>query len=128
MNYNLTLILIIIYLGVVYLLVKYYKIKQQVNQMTEITAKCSDIVVRRTYNKKYYLYFYTFTFQKEEYTVSEKYRLPIFQKKMQINNKYPMVIDKNNPKEYVSPNSYAYYKYYLYLSLTLIFISLLLFL
>lgn len=127
MNPNLTLILIIIYLLVIYLFTKYYKISQKLKEMHEINAKCSDIVVRRTYNKKYYLYFYTFTFKKEEYSISEKYQLPLFQKKMQINKKYPMAVDSKNPQQYVSPNVYATYKYYLYFSIFLILISFLLF-
>ena len=88
MNKDLAIILTIIYLIVIYLVYKYYNYTKKIKYMKEIKVTCSDVIIRRTYNKKYYMYFYKLKYKSEEVIISDKFRLPIFQKYIKINNKY----------------------------------------
>ncbi len=124
---DLIIILVIIYLVVVYLVTQYFKIKQKMKIMQPIMATCTDIVVRRTYNKKYYFYFYKIKIKHDEITLNERKRLPIFQKQIKINTKYLMYVNEQNPDEYVSPTQVLAHKWYLYGAIMLIILSLLLF-
>ena len=127
MNKDLAIILTIIYLIVIYLVYKYYNYTKKIKYMKEIKVTCSDVIIRRTHNKKYYMYFYKLKYQNEEVIISEKFRLPIFQKYIKINNKYLMMINPKNIDEYISPIEYKTYKYYLYISIFLIILSILFF-
>lgn len=127
MNNNLVIILVLIYLLVVYLLSKYYKIIQKIKQMQEVMATCTDIVVRRTYNKKYYLYFYTFKIDNDTNNISDKLRLPIMQKKIKIKDTYLMYVNNRNIDDYISPITTLTYKWYLHGAIILIILSFLFF-
>ena len=94
--------------------------------MEQTKAICTDVIVRRTYNKKYYMYFYKFTFKNEEYNVFEKLRLPLWQKKIKIKEKYLMYVEQNNPNNYVTPITTLSYKYYLHGAIMIIILSFLL--
>ena len=58
MNNNIALILTILYLIALYLFYKYYKINSQIKNMKQTKAICTDVIVRRTYNKKYFLFLF----------------------------------------------------------------------
>ena len=124
MNPNLTIALLIIYFLAIYFFYKYRQIVKKIKEMKLVKAICTDVIVRRTYNRKYYMYFYKYTFKKEENTITDKYLLPIFQNKIKINNKYLMFA---NEKEAISPLTALTYKWYLYAAIGLIIASLLLF-
>ena len=127
MNKDLAIILTIIYLIVIYLMYKYYNYVKKIKYMKEVKATCSDVIVRRTYNKKYYMYFYKLKYQKEEEIITDKLRLPIFQKYIKINKEYLMMVNPKNTSEYLTPIEYKTYKYYLYISIFLIILSILFF-
>ena len=107
---------------------KYIILKSKQKKMQEVKAKCTDIVIRRTYNKRYYLYFYQFSFQKENINISDKIRWAYFQNKIEINKQYLMYVNPQDPNDYLTPIETMTSKWYLYLSLLLFVISLFLFL
>lgn len=127
MHKDKAIIMVIIYLIICYLLEKYYKLAKKKKNMNEINCTCTDIIIRRNYKKKYYMYFYKLKYQKNEEIITDKLRLPIFQNFIKINNKYLMMINPKNPNEYLTPIEYKTYKYYLYVSIFLFILSLLFF-
>lgn len=106
---------------------KYYKLITKKKCYQSILSKCSDVIIRQTYRKKYYMYFYTFKIKNKEYNVHDKLIFPIFQNKIKINNKYLMYVNNNNPNEYISPIKTITINWYLYGSIILFIISILLF-
>ena len=123
MTHGLTFFLVISYTLMFFSLYKYLIIKQKIKNMHQVNAICTDVIVRRTYNKKYYLYCYTFKFHNEEYSLTDKLRLPLFQKRIMIQEKYPMYVNRNNPQEYLTPVAIITYKWYLYGAIFLFILS-----
>ena len=123
MTHGLTFFLVISYTLMFFSLYKYLIIKQKIKNMHQVNAICTDVIVRRTYNKKYYLYCYTFKFHNEEYSLTDKLRLPLFQKRIMIQEKYPMDVNRNNPQEYLTPVAIITYKWYLYGAIFLFILS-----
>lgn len=95
--------------------------------MEEKEAYCSDVIVRRTYDKKYYMYFYKVKIDDEEISISEKKRLPFMQSKIKIKEVYKVFINPKNTNQYVSPIQVLTYKYYLILAIILIVLPLIIF-
>lgn len=127
MNTNTLTIIIIISFAALYCFYKYIFYQRRINKMKEVSALCTGVLVRRTYNKKYYLYSYTMKYKKEEVPIADKMRLPIFQKRIKINEKYKMYVNPHNTEDFITPIDTLTYKWYLYAALSLLIIALLLF-
>lgn len=105
---------------------RFIEIYKKMKNMIEIEAIVTDVIVRTTYNRKYYMYYYSFVFGGNEYTIEDKKRTPWMHKKIVINQTILMYILPDNPKEYISPMSVLTYKYYLLLAICFIVLPLLL--
>ncbi len=127
MNTNTLTIIIILFLAVLYCFYKYIFYQRKVNEMKEVFAICTGVLVRRTYNKKYYLYSYTMKLKKDEIPISDKMRLPLFQKRIKINEKYKMYVNPKNTEDFLTPIETLTFRWYLYAAICLIVIALLLF-
>ena len=120
------IILTICILISLYFLHKFSIIYQDMKKMQLIKVNCSDFIIRTSYNKKEYVAFYEYTFKKEDYTASDKSRLPFLKYFIKLNKKYDMYINPNKPNSYVSPYELIVYKYYLILALLFIIVPMLL--
>ena len=92
----------------------------------KINAKCTSFIIRTFYNKKEYCSFYSFKIKNDEFTASDKSRFPFLKCFIKNNGTYPIYVNKNNPKEYISPYEVIIHKYYLIISILLLIIPLLL--
>ncbi len=105
---------------------KYFIVERKIKKMEQIEAVCTDVIVRRTYEKKYYMYYYKANFNGEEVNFSERKRLPFMQTFILINHKYTMFVSKDL-KDYVLPIQFLTYKFYLWATVFLIVVPLIIF-
>lgn len=105
---------------------KYFIVERKIKKMEQIEAVCTDVIVRRTYEKKYYMYYYKANFNGEEVNFSERKRLPFMQTFILINHKYTMFVSKDL-KDYVLPIQFLTYKFYLWATIFLIVVPLIIF-
>lgn len=115
------------YVGAFFSFRKYFKTQAKIKQMQRIKCKCSDVIVRQTYNKKFYIFYYESELKGELSKFIEQKRIPIFNRYIKINNEYLMFVNVSNDKEYVGPIETFLNKYYLILSIVLIVLPLVIF-
>ena len=115
-----TIVFVICFSIAVILIYHYIKFRRKINNMEIIIAKCSDTTLRTTYQKNIRLYYYTYIYNKEEYTTSDKVRfqIPFFAPK--INKEYKMYINPKNPNNCVTPLEIFYSKIYIILGIILL--------
>lgn len=109
----------IFFVGAFFSFYHYIKIKNKIKSMQEIKATCTDVIIRTTYNKKYYMYFYTFKLD-GTCNISDKRRTPLMRNKIKINEEYIMYVNPKNDKDYVTPIETMTNNFYLFLSIALI--------
>lgn len=123
MNTN-SFILIIFWLIAFFSFYKYYKIQRKINNLEEYVATCSDILIKNTYNRKYYIYYYEVNYQNNKYILQDKLILPFLKGRIKINEDYKIYINLKNGQDYVTPMEVMTYKLYLFISIALIIIPL----
>lgn len=121
------IIFTIFYVGAFFSFRKYYKTQAKMKHMQNINCICSDVIVRQTYNKKFYIFYYERKIKGELSKFIEQKRIPIFNRYIKINNEYLMFVNESNDKEYVGPIETFLNKYYLILSIVLIVLPLVIF-
>lgn len=114
-------VVFVIFWGIaIILFYKYFKTYQKSKSMEKITCKCSDVILRTTYSKNTYVYFYSYTYKDEEYTTSDStsFKLPFFCPK--IGDVLEIYINKNNANDTINPLTLFYNKLFLFLSFLLL--------
>lgn len=127
MNKDATIITTIFFLLAFFSFKYFLKIYNKKKRMIEVKAIVTDVIVRTTYNKKFYMYFYTFSFQDEKVNISDKKRFPFFQNRIKIYDEFFMYVNPHNMDDYVTPIEGMTYKFYLFLSILFILLPLLFF-
>ena len=117
-----TIILALFWIIAFFAFYKYYKIQKKVNKIPEGLAVCTDFIIKNTYQRKYYIFYYKVLAKKEEFIIQDKVILPLFKNKIKINETYKIYF--KNQDEYVTPIEVITYKLYLFLSLVLIILPL----
>lgn len=105
--------------------IKWHQTNLKIKQMKKITCQCSDVIKRTTYEKNYYIYFYTFTLKKEEYTISDQTRFKLFFFNPKINDFLTMYVDSKNPKKFVTPLDLEMQKVKMFLAIAFLIIPIL---
>lgn len=120
---NLTYFLILLFLIFgLYFLFKFIHIYHKIKLYSPTKVLCTDSIIRRTYNRKYYIFIYHVKLKKEEFNLRDQTLLPFYPKLIKINQNYLMYIDLNNPDNVVTPLEVLSYKYYLLIGLILLII------
>ena len=113
-----TIILALFWIIAFFAFYKYYKIQKKINKMSEGLAVCTDFIIKNTYQRKYYIFYYKVLAKKEEFIIQDKVILPLFKNKIKINETYKIYF--KNQDEYVTPIEVITYRLYLFLSLILV--------
>lgn len=118
------LIFVICYSLAIILIYYYIKFKNKTKNMQLIEAKCSDTTLRTTYQKNIRMYYYSYKYQNEEYTTSDKTRflIPFFNPK--INKVFKIYIDPKKPINCVTPLEIFYSKIYFWAIIFLLLVPL----
>lgn len=117
---NLTsLIFIICWSIAIILFIKWDKIYKLKKNMQLIKCICTDYTYQTKYERNYYIYYYTYIIDNEEYNIGDKCKYKILFKP-NINDKLDMYVNLNKTNEVITP--FALFKY----KLTLISIIILL--
>lgn len=119
-----TILLSIFWILAFFSFYKYYRIQKKINYMKEYEAMCTDFIIKNTYQRKYYIYYYKVIKKGEEIIIEDKLILPLMKNKIKINEYYKVYVDSKNNSDYVTPVQVITYKLYLFLSLCLIIIPL----
>ena len=77
-----TIILALFWIIAFFAFYKYYKIQKKVNKMPESLAVCTDFIIKNTYQRKYYIFYYKVLAKKEEFIIQDKVILPLFKNKI----------------------------------------------
>ena len=111
---------VIFYTVAFFTFTKFMQIQRKLKNMIKWEVKCTDYFVRRTYQKKYYSFYFEGTYKKEEFNVADKTILPFFKNYFKIQNIYSIYLDPNNLNNYVTPLELIFHKIYLVLTIILI--------
>lgn len=101
---------------------KYYKIQKKINYMEENKATCTDFIIKNTYKRKYYIYYYKV--DHKDIIIEDKMLIPYMKKRIKIGSSYKIYLNSHNDHDYVSPIELITYKLYLFISICLIIIPL----
>lgn len=120
MNNNETFLFVICYSAAIILIYKFIKYKIKTKSMKLIIATCTDITIRTTYHHNIRVYYYKYNYNNIEYTASDKSRLKIPGFNPQINKKFKIFIEPNNPNNCITPLKIFYFQIFLITSIFLL--------
>ena len=115
-----TLILVLCFSIAIILIYKYILFKNKIKNKILIDATCTDTTLKTTYHKNIRIFYYTYTYNNEEYSASDKTRFIIPGFNPKINRTFKIYIDSKNPTNYVTPLEIFYSKIYIGLGIILI--------
>lgn len=115
-----TLIFVLCFSIAIILIYKYILFKNKIKNKILIDATCTDTTLKTTYHKNIRIFYYTYTYNNEEYSASDKTRFIISGFNPKINRTFKIYIDSKNPTNYVTPLEIFYSKIYIFLGIILI--------
>ncbi len=98
-----TMAFVLLWSTAIILLYKWYQIYKKQRSYKKITCKVTDYTLRTTYHKNQHIYYYSYTYNKEEYTTSDTIRFKLFFFHPKIKDILTIYIDPKNPNISLTP-------------------------
>lgn len=121
-----TIIIAILWGASIILFLKWLNIYKRLKEKVKYDCTCTDIGTITTYQKTTKIYYYSYMFNNEEYSFQDKIKNNLLFKPKK-NDKYSFYLNKNNLLDIVTPYQLFIFKTYQFIIITLIIISLFLF-
>lgn len=115
-----TLIFVLCFSIAIILIYKYILFKNKIKNKILIDATCTDTTLKTTYHKNIRIFYYTYNYNNEEYSASDKTRFIIPGFNPKINRTFKIYIDSKNPTSCVTPLEIFYSKVYIILGIILL--------
>lgn len=115
-----TLIFVLCFSIAIILIYKYILFKNKIKNKILIDTTCTDTTLKTTYHKNIRIFYYTYNYNNEEYSASDKTRFIIPGFNPKINRTFKIYIDSKNPTNYVTPLEIFYSKVYIILGIILL--------